>query len=66
MAGKPKQSYYFIGIGGIGMSGLAELLVCQGHEVSGSDVADSAITIGVTIIMIHIVLNRMPDEETGK
>ena len=28
---------HFIGIGGIGMSGIAELLVNLGYEVSGSD-----------------------------
>jgi UDP-N-acetylmuramate--alanine ligase len=37
-------TYHFIGIGGIGMSGLAELLVRQGHKVSGSDLAANAIT----------------------
>jgi UDP-N-acetylmuramate--alanine ligase len=37
-------SYHFIGVGGIGMSGLAELLVRQGHRVSGSDLAANAIT----------------------
>lgn len=37
-------SYHFIGLGGIGMSGLAELLVRQGHRVSGSDLAANAIT----------------------
>lgn len=31
--------YHFIGIGGIGMSGLAELLVRSGNRVSGSDLA---------------------------
>ena len=31
--------YHFIGVGGIGMSGLAELLVRRGHRVSGSDLA---------------------------
>ncbi len=44
MAGNIKHHYHFIGIGGIGMSGLAELLARQGHRVSGSDVAESAIT----------------------
>ncbi|MEJ2672795.1 MAG: Mur ligase domain-containing protein, partial [Deltaproteobacteria bacterium] len=39
-----KKTYHFIGIGGIGMSGLAELLVRQGHKVSGSDLAANAIT----------------------
>ena len=39
-----KPTYHFIGVGGIGMSGLAELLVRQGHEVSGSDLAVNALT----------------------
>ncbi|MEW6386796.1 MAG: UDP-N-acetylmuramate--L-alanine ligase [Thermodesulfobacteriota bacterium] len=38
------KHYHFIGIGGIGMSGLAELLVRQGHRVSGSDLAAGPIT----------------------
>ncbi|HUI14894.1 MAG TPA: UDP-N-acetylmuramate--L-alanine ligase [Xanthobacteraceae bacterium] len=33
---------HFIGIGGIGMSGIAEVLVNLGHSVQGSDQADSA------------------------
>jgi UDP-N-acetylmuramate--alanine ligase len=37
-------SYHFIGVGGIGMSGLAELLVRRGHKVSGSDLAAGPIT----------------------
>lgn len=32
---------HFIGIGGIGMSGLARLLLARGEEVSGSDLAES-------------------------
>ncbi|MEE8436788.1 MAG: Mur ligase domain-containing protein, partial [Candidatus Neomarinimicrobiota bacterium] len=34
---------HFVGIGGIGMSGIAELLLNQGFEVSGSDISDSSI-----------------------
>lgn len=33
---------HFIGIGGIGMSGIAEVLHNLGHKVQGSDQADSA------------------------
>ena len=33
---------HFIGIGGIGMSGIAEVLVNLGYVVQGSDQADSA------------------------
>ena len=33
---------HFVGIGGIGMSGIAEVLVTLGYTVHGSDVADNA------------------------
>ncbi|MBW2063736.1 MAG: UDP-N-acetylmuramate--L-alanine ligase [Deltaproteobacteria bacterium] len=35
---------HLVGIGGIGMSGIAELLVNLGYEVSGSDIKESSIT----------------------
>jgi UDP-N-acetylmuramate--alanine ligase len=35
---------HFVGIGGSGMSGIAEVLANQGFEVSGSDLAESATT----------------------
>lgn len=35
---------HFVGIGGAGMSGIAEVLVTQGYTVSGSDLAASAAT----------------------
>jgi UDP-N-acetylmuramate--alanine ligase len=35
------QRVHFVGIGGVGMSGLAEILVTQGYSVSGSDVRES-------------------------
>ncbi|MFG1189194.1 UDP-N-acetylmuramate--L-alanine ligase [Xanthobacter flavus] len=35
-------SIHFVGIGGIGMSGIAEVLHNLGYDVQGSDVADSA------------------------
>jgi UDP-N-acetylmuramate--alanine ligase len=41
--GKAKH-IHFVGIGGIGMSGIAELLLNLGYEVSGSDIQDSPIT----------------------
>ena len=33
---------HFVGIGGIGMSGIAEALINLGHEVQGSDPSDNA------------------------
>jgi len=35
---------HFIAIGGIGMSGIAEVLLNRGYEVSGSDIKKSDIT----------------------
>ncbi len=39
-----RQPIHFIGIGGIGMSSLAEILMDMGYPVSGSDLKSSAIT----------------------
>jgi UDP-N-acetylmuramate--alanine ligase len=49
---------HFVGIGGIGMSGIAELLVNLGYEVSGSDARTSDVTerlasLGVRIARGH-------------
>ena len=38
------QRVHFVGIGGIGMSGIAEVLLNLGYKVSGSDLRASAIT----------------------
>ncbi|HDP26040.1 MAG TPA: UDP-N-acetylmuramate--L-alanine ligase [Deltaproteobacteria bacterium] len=35
------QRVHFVGIGGIGMSGIAELLINHGFTITGSDIADS-------------------------
>ncbi|HOT01522.1 MAG TPA: Mur ligase domain-containing protein, partial [Acidobacteriota bacterium] len=35
---------HFVGVGGIGMSGIAEVLLNLGFEVSGSDLRDTEIT----------------------
>ncbi|MEK6224473.1 MAG: Mur ligase domain-containing protein, partial [Thermodesulfobacteriales bacterium] len=37
MYGKIKR-IHFVGIGGIGMSGIAEVLLNIGYEISGSDI----------------------------
>ncbi len=38
------QRIHFVGIGGIGMSGIAEVLVNLGYQVSGSDLREGAVT----------------------
>src|SRR5210317_1803726 len=52
------QKIHFVGIGGIGMSGIAEVLINLGYEVSGSDLKESDITrrlatLGGTIAYGH-------------
>ncbi|MGS0690500.1 UDP-N-acetylmuramate--L-alanine ligase [Shewanella sp. 0m-4] len=49
---------YFVGIGGAGMGGIAEVLVNEGYQLSGSDIAESAVTqrlaqLGATIYIGH-------------
>src|SRR5574340_289985 len=53
---------HFVGIGGSGMSGIAEVLLNQGYEVSGSDIAESAATrrlaaLGATVRIGHAPQN---------
>jgi len=53
---------HFIGIGGAGMGGIAEVLLNQGYQVSGSDVADNAVTqrlkqLGATVFRGHVDSN---------
>src|SRR3970282_1493304 len=53
-----KHRVHFVGIGGIGMSGIAEVLLTLGYSVSGSDVKASAITarlenLGATVYEGH-------------
>jgi UDP-N-acetylmuramate--alanine ligase len=38
------QRIHFVGIGGIGMSGIAEVLLNLGYKISGSDLKSSAVT----------------------
>lgn len=52
------HNIHFIGIGGSGMSGIAEILIAQGFKVSGSDMAQSETTeylasLGATIFIGH-------------
>ncbi len=42
-----QTKYHFIGIGGIGMSGLAKILLSKSQTVSGSDISTNAVTEGL-------------------
>ena len=49
---------HFIGIGGIGMSGIAKLLVNLGYKVTGSDVKESSIIIQLRALGISVWLGH--------
>jgi UDP-N-acetylmuramate--alanine ligase len=49
---------HFVGIGGIGMSGIAELLANLGYAVSGSDAKQSAVTDRLATLGIRIALGH--------
>jgi UDP-N-acetylmuramate--alanine ligase len=56
------RAIHFVGIGGIGMSGIAEVLLASGFTVSGSDMRDSEVTrrlaeLGARIAVGHAAEN---------
>ena len=57
MLGKTRH-IHFVGVGGIGMSGIAELLANLGFEVSGSDAKRSAVTERLGTLGIRVDLGH--------
>jgi UDP-N-acetylmuramate--alanine ligase len=60
-----KHSIHFIGIGGIGMSGLAFLLAKGGHKVSGSDIQRNAQTEKLRAHGVSIHIGHSPEVIEG-
>ena len=56
---------HFVGIGGIGMSGIAELLINLGYEVSGSDLKGTAITKNLASLGGHIFREHKSENVKG-
>ena len=55
---------HFIGIGGIGISGLAQYMFHKGHEVSGSDIKDTVITNKLRSLGLHVTVPHSADAIT--
>ena len=64
MYGRIKK-IHFIGIGGIGMSGIAELLLNQGYRVSGSDLKASDTTRRLATLGGEIMVGHRPENVSG-
>ena len=56
------KQIHFVGIGGAGMGGIAEVLLNEGYAVTGSDIAENAVTerlsaLGAKIFISHVADN---------
>ena len=55
------KKVHFVGIGGIGMSGIAEILLNQGFEISGSDRSLSDVTARLSSLGIKVYEGHSPE-----
>jgi UDP-N-acetylmuramate--alanine ligase len=59
------QKIHFVGIGGIGMSGIAEVLLTLGYKVSGSDLRSSPVTDRLAELGAIIFIGHKPENITA-
>lgn len=52
---------HFVGIGGAGMGGIAEVLANEGYQISGSDLAPNPVTQQLTSLGATIFFNHRPE-----
>jgi len=62
---KRYKHIHFVGIGGIGMSGIAELLLNLGYKVSGSDVKETDLTRRLGELGAHVAIGHHADHIKG-
>ncbi|MGB6229771.1 MAG: UDP-N-acetylmuramate--L-alanine ligase [Litorimonas sp.] len=56
---------HFVGIGGIGMSGIAEVMLNLGYQVQGSDMRESAITERLKVLGANIFIGQKAEQVVG-
>lgn len=59
------KNIHFVGIGGSGMSGIAEVLLNLGYTVSGSDLANNPASRRLAELGAHIHIGHSPDHVQG-
>src|SRR5262245_28141976 len=59
------RQIHFVGIGGSGMCGIAEVLLNQGYRISGSDIARSATVNRLVQLGASVALGHCADNVTG-
>jgi UDP-N-acetylmuramate--alanine ligase len=56
---------HFVGIGGTGMCGIAEVLLNQGYDISGSDIRASAVTSRLEVLGVTVFVGHQSSNVTG-
>ena len=59
------EHIHFVGIGGSGMSGIAEVLLNLGYQISGSDLAESGVTKRLASLGAKITLGHRAENVVG-
>jgi len=59
------RTIHFVGIGGVGMCGIAEVLCNQGYQISGSDIRASAVTDRLVAMGAKICIGHAEENVSG-
>jgi len=59
------KNIYFIGIGGIGMSAIARMIMAQGAKISGSDMSESDVTRGLQDLGVVVNFEQVAENLSG-
>jgi len=65
MRNKRETHLHFVGIGGIGMSGIAEVFLNQGYRVTGSDLSESEVTRRLAQLGARIAIGHHAENVPG-
>ncbi len=63
-ARKRIKKVHFVGIGGAGMGGIAEVVANLGYKVSGSDISENAMTERLVSLGVEVVIGHTADNVT--
>ncbi|MCG6200363.1 UDP-N-acetylmuramate--L-alanine ligase [Psychromonas antarctica] len=59
------KQIHFVGIGGAGMGGIAEVLAYEGYKITGSDIAENAVVKRLRSIGVEIFIGHQQDNIYG-
>ena len=59
------KQIYFVGIGGAGMGGIAEVLLNEGYRLSGSDIAENAVTTRLRRLGANVYIGHQAEQVQG-